>query len=312
MTALLHHIILFEGLSAADLDQISAYLKPCRRAAGETIFSQNDSGAEVFFIEQGNVVVFDPSSPGVSVRNFSAGSMFGELAVIDRKPRTLSARADTECQLWIMPAEDFERLILDNKTLLMKILINLSGSIRYTTSLLTTAMHQSIRDSLTGLYNRSLYESLVSILEEGHREQVTVVIIDIDGLKETNDTLGHSSGDRLIQRTASILRSAFRPEDIIARIGGDEFAVLLPGVSATTAEAAFKRIWVKLDEYNLQNPDYPTHFSAGVATGGPDIPIAAIIQQADVRMYAHKKVYKAQLSNAVPAHPNLPENRGSS
>jgi diguanylate cyclase (GGDEF)-like protein len=312
MNTFLHNITLFDGLSAADLDEIGAYLKPCRRAAGEMIFDQNDTGAEVFFIEQGNVMVFDPSSPGVSVRSFSAGGMFGELAVIDRKPRTLSARAETDCQLWIMQAEDFERLILDNKTLVMKILINLSGSVRYTTGLLTTAMHHSIRDSLTGLYNRNLFESLVSILEEGHREQVTVVIVDIDGLKETNDNLGHSSGDRLIQRTAGILRSAFRPEDIIARIGGDEFAVLLPGVNEVTAEAAFKRIWLKLDEYNLQSPDYPIHFSAGVATGGNEIPIAAIIQQADTRMYAHKMTYKSQQSNTAPDHPDLLENQDSS
>jgi len=253
------------------------------------IFNLGDPGDQVFFIEDGQVAVFDPAAAGMPVRTFRAGDMFGELAVIDRQPRTLSARAESACRLWMLSTEDFEHVILENKAVTLHILVSLSESIRYTTDIFIEATRRSVRDALTGLYNRHLFESLIGVLEENRPPEVSVIMVDINGLKQVNDTQGHAAGDRLIRCVADTLRSAFRSEDAVARIGGDEFAIILPRVNADGAALAVERILSQTDCYNQQNPDFPISFAIGMATGQPDISIEDLIKQADAQMYKNKK-----------------------
>lgn len=85
----------------------------------------------------------------------------------------------------------------------------------------------STHDILTGLYNRNFYEVELERLQISRLYPISIVIADMDDLKSVNDHFGHSAGDILLQRVANYLHQAFRAEDIIARIGGDEFAVLL-------------------------------------------------------------------------------------
>ncbi|MFM8322415.1 MAG: GGDEF domain-containing protein [Chloroflexota bacterium] len=290
---------LFRSLPDADLHRLSACFSRREVASGQIIFNMGDPGSEVCFVESGRVTVFDPAAPGVPVRVFDEGSLFGELAVIDHKPRTLSARAELDTRLWTLPAADFERLILDNRTLLLNILVGLSASIRYTTDIFRQAAQRSIIDSLTGIYNRNLFDSLVSVLQEDPPCDLSVIVVDIDGLKRTNDSLGHAAGDRLIQNTAAILRAAVRAEDCVARIGGDEFAILLPRVNRTGADEMARRVFAGLDEHNRRCPDEPVSFSLGLASGSATdsqtgaLMIEALISQADAVMYAHKQSRRA-------------------
>lgn len=286
--ASLRKIRLFQGLSDEDLARLSPYLRPRKLLAGEILFEKDAPGDSVFFIESGRVAVYDPSESSLAVRVFYEGDLFGELAVIDHQPRTLTARAESDCQLWALSAADFERAILENKTLVLNILNSLSASIRYTTDIFMEAARRSLHDALTGLYNRSLFESLLDVLEENRRQPVSLVMVDIDGLKHTNDSLGHAAGDLLLQHAAAILRSAFRAEDVVARIGGDEFAVVLPGVDEIGASEALARLQARLDAHRQAHPDLPVDFSAGAATRRPGETLEATLQRADARMYAHK------------------------
>ncbi len=125
----------------------------------------------------------------------------------------------------------------------------------------------SNHDSLSGLYNRAFFEEELIRLERGRSLPISMVIIDIDGLKPANDTRGHAAGDELIRRTARVLKDVFRAEDVIARIGGDEFAVLLPGTGKEEAVVTKQRIREQLDLHNLNHRDLPLNFSVGIATG---------------------------------------------
>lgn len=276
------------NLPDADRRQLASHLEPRSYHAGEEIFRMGEPGDVVYFIESGQVVVFDPADPATAVRLFTAGGFFGELAAIDHQPRTLSARAESDCQLWALPAADFERLVLENKALVMEMLVRLTASIRYTTDIFRQAAQRSLHDALTGLYNRMLYESLVRVVEENHPPQVAVVMIDIDGLKQVNDARGHAAGDRLIQAVAEILRSTFRHEDAIARIGGDEFVVVLPNAADAGIEYVPERLRSRLEAYNQNHPQEPASFSFGIAQG-PGEEIQSIIRQADAAMYAAKQ-----------------------
>jgi diguanylate cyclase (GGDEF)-like protein len=111
---------------------------------------------------------------------------------------------------------------------------------------------------------------------------------DLDGLKEVNDDLGHSAGDELLKRTALLLRSSFRSEDVVARIGGDEFAVLLPGADENAAQAAMTRVRRNLQAMNEKMGDPILSLSFGVATGQKGVSLEEVLRKADEKMYAEK------------------------
>jgi PAS domain S-box-containing protein len=86
--------------------------------------------------------------------------------------------------------------------------------------------YQSTHDNLTGLYNRSYYEAEMVRLQRSRLFPISLIVVDVDGLKKVNDTQGHNVGDVLLRQAAQVMQTTFRPEDMIARIGGDEFVVI--------------------------------------------------------------------------------------
>ncbi len=152
----------------------------------------------------------------------------------------------------------------------------------------------SSHDALSGLHNRAYFESEFARLERaGGPFPVSVVMVDVDGLKALNDTQGHVAGDALLRRTATVLVSTFRSGDVVSRIGGDEFAVLLPGADASVGEKALERLRKKLAIHNSEHRGIPLSFSMGVATGGEGCQLAEIMREADNRMYQDKQAKKA-------------------
>ena len=101
----------------------------------------------------------------------------------------------------------------------------------------------SFHDALTGLYNRAYFEEEMARLDGGRQYPVSIIACDLDGLKQINDQLGHDAGDRAIKAAAKILGlHTFRKEDVVARIGGDEFIVVLPSVDLDLNSSIFERI----------------------------------------------------------------------
>lgn len=97
-------------------------------------------------------------------------------------------------------------------------------------------------DVMTGLYNRAYFQEELKRLGGGRYYPISILIADLDGLKKTNDTFGHEAGDGLIRRASEVLRAGFRQEDVVARIGGDEFAVIMLQTDAEAAADAILRI----------------------------------------------------------------------
>ncbi len=143
-----------------------------------------------------------------------------------------------------------------------------------------------IRDALTGLYNRAYFQAEIQRLQKSRKFPVSVVVIDLDDLKGINDRQGHAAGDELLRRTGHVLRAAFREEDAIARIGGDEFAVLLPQTDQAAAAAAIRRVREMLADSADDGPI--PRLSAGLATGNRDSLLIELVKKADARMYQEK------------------------
>jgi diguanylate cyclase (GGDEF)-like protein/PAS domain S-box-containing protein len=158
----------------------------------------------------------------------------------------------------------------------------------------------SIHDTLTSLYNRTYFEEEMTRLEGGRYNPVGMMIFDLDGLKLVNDTLGHEAGDRLLTITAEILRKCFRTGDVVSRVGGDEYAVLLPETNHQVLEKAASRIQSMIEEYNQINPALPLSVSVGMAVRKDNhSSMRDAYKEADNRMYRIKLQRSASAHSAV-------------
>jgi diguanylate cyclase (GGDEF)-like protein/PAS domain S-box-containing protein len=144
----------------------------------------------------------------------------------------------------------------------------------------------SLHDPLTGLYSRAYFEQEMQRLQGG-RKGAGVVLCDVDGLKLTNDTLGHDRGDVVLKAAAEVLRQSVRQGDMLSRIGGDEFAVLLPGAERGAVEAVAARIRENVARYNAANPELPLSLSTGFAHD-PQASSRELFKEADNNMYREK------------------------
>ena len=150
----------------------------------------------------------------------------------------------------------------------------------------------SSHDEFTQLYNRNYYEEEIARLKAGRRYPVSVVIVDMDELKSVNDSLGHSAGDLMLKNFGAIAHRIFRGEDVVARIGGDEFAVLLPETERLTAHAIVDRLREAVVQHNAANPEQKIFFSVGTATAKSADDLDDAIRRADNRMYREKRQKK--------------------
>ncbi|MGE5678261.1 MAG: HD-GYP domain-containing protein [Pseudomonadota bacterium] len=143
------------------------------------------------------------------------------------------------------------------------------------------------KDRLTGLYNRDFFEEELSRLDCERQLPMTVIMGDLSGLKLINDAFGHEMGDRALKRVAELMKRAFRKEDIVSRVGGDEFVALLPQTTEKVAEGIVRRI--KNDCAANPLEFIKISISFGVATkivGDEDI--HDIYKRAEDRMYFNK------------------------
>jgi len=147
----------------------------------------------------------------------------------------------------------------------------------------------SLHDHLTGLYNRAYFENELNRLRNGREYPVSIVSIDLDGMKLVNDTLGHAMGDELLKACAKVLGQSLRQSDILARVGGDEFVVILPRTTMDDGQEVVQRMHINVDLYNRNNRDFPLSISVGVATAeSEERNLDQVYIEADERMYREK------------------------
>ena len=146
-------------------------------------------------------------------------------------------------------------------------------------------------DVMTGLYNRAFFDETLHRLENERRDPISVIVIDLNNLKTTNDHYGHQTGDQLIRRTGEVLKASLDDGYIAARIGGDEFSLILPDTNEQTAYALMERVESLVVMNNKFYREPELSFSLGTATSEPGLSLERIITLADGAMYANKGQY---------------------
>lgn len=156
-------------------------------------------------------------------------------------------------------------------------------------------------DEMTNTYNRRMGLKMLGynfLLSKRHKNVLSVCYLDINGLKFINDNFGHDKGDELIKDTSKMLRSSVRESDIVARMGGDEFLIILPDCDIEGAGKVIKRLIEKIQTYNkISRKCYKVSVSFGLSSSSfsDKKTVEDMLIEADKRMYAMKKASKRSI-----------------
>jgi len=153
-------------------------------------------------------------------------------------------------------------------------------------------------DPLTGLFNRrAFFERLKSEIERAKRynEAISLIYIDLDNFKTINDKFGHHTGDRLLKEISNIMKINTRNSDIVSRMGGDEFCILLPETNLDSAKIVYNKLYSHIEKL-IKTNKWNISFSAGLLDFTEDLDAESFVNTADELMYAAKNSGKDKLT----------------
>jgi diguanylate cyclase (GGDEF)-like protein len=300
--SLLESLKLFQGVLPADVQNL---LQRCGRrdlAVGELLLSPEEKNEHVYIVLSGslNIHVGSPDAPVIATMD--AGACVGEMSIIE----------DSDPSAYVVGAEESHLLVIHQGVLwemvdashdfAKNLLVVLSERVRSHNHTIADSYGEMRKferhastDALTGLGNRHSMQELFPA--EIRRcietdDPLTLMMIDIDNFKQFNDLFGHIAGDRALTIVSAILRSQFRPGDLLVRYGGDEFAVLLPGSDQETALAIAERVRIAVGGNTGDGSDslikIPVNISLGVAQLSPNGDLDKLIRNADAALYRAK------------------------
>lgn len=300
--SLLEGLELFKDVSPNDINDL---LQRCDRRdleIGELLLSPGEINEHVFVVLSGslNVYVGSPESPVLAT--MESGACVGEMSIIE----------DRDPSAYVIAAEDAHMLVI-HKSILWEmvdashafaknLLMVLSERVRSHNRVIADSYGEMRKferhastDALTNLSNRHAMQELfprtiATCVEKG--KSVSMMMIDIDRFKQFNDMFGHIAGDRALSAVSDVLRTHFRSHDLLVRYGGDEFAVLLPGVDLPQALALGDRVRKAVCGTTGDGSDsliqIPLNISIGVAEMVKDGTLDSLVRDADAALYRAK------------------------
>ncbi|KNZ41769.1 bifunctional diguanylate cyclase/phosphohydrolase [Acetobacterium bakii] len=154
------------------------------------------------------------------------------------------------------------------------------------------------KDSLTDLYNRRFFESFLQDLNHQHAENLTLILMDIDGLKLVNDTLGHLAGDQVIAATSQLIKENFQALGTVSRVGGDEFGVIILNQHPATIELMLERLSTAVKVFNTSTDTISISLSFGYSHHKNGVANTDwLFQEADNNMYQNKLLKESSTRN---------------
>ena len=290
-----------------------------RKKAEKTIHAYQETLTAMLDSIMAGVILVDPKTHIIRRCNKKAEQLFGrsEQELVGKKCHSYICPAmEGKCPVTDLgqPVDSSEKVLLNRMGLAVPILksvvpIIIEGENYLIESFIDLSdikkaeqalLHSSFYDSLTGIHNRTFFQKRVHELQQNPVAGMGVIIIDMDGLKTINDSFGHHKGDYLLSTIAGILQGSVATTDIVARTGGDEFAVLVLGGGEEKILKTIGTIQQTIDKYN-QHSNIEISLSIGYATGndGPGANLEMMIKKADENMYRQKLLHRHSARNAI-------------
>jgi len=297
--SLLQGIALFRGI---DGDGIADLLPQCGRIdinAGEVLLSPQRETHCVYIVLSGRLTVHLGALDAPKIADLGPGQCAGEMSLIEDKDPSAFVVATENSHLMVISHTLLWRLVDRSHTFCKNLLVVLSERVRsdneYIASslgVLRQAERNAHTDALTGLGNRhwmrTMFEREVTRTMHANKA-LCLMMIDVDNFKLFNDRYGHVAGDRVLVAVAEALREYLRPTDLVARFGGDEFAVLLPDLQLKQARQTAERIRQQVAGLSPSSLATAVTISIGLASRTADDDVATLVQRADEAMYDAKQ-----------------------
>lgn len=187
-------------------------------------------------------------------------------------------------------------IICQDKTLINKLQVEISERVTKEQELYYLSLH----DSLTGLYNRTYFEKQIQKFNNLDNNCLGIIMCDLDGLKLVNDTLGHDVGDKLLINASSVIKSSLQAKDTVYRIGGDEFAILVPQSTEENMNKICSKIQKGVQEFNAKGPQLMLSISVGFAISRDSSKdVTELFKEADDNMYREKLNHNQSVRNTL-------------
>jgi len=233
---------------------------------GEIIIQENKPGDVLYLIRTGQVAVIKGDYRRPTILGFRGnGEAIGEMALLENRPRYATVIALNTTILWCLNREMFHQFLSENPAFGLELMNMLSARIRESdderlrgsvreqqqVEVLEDLSKQATHDPLTGLFNRRHLDKILDgEIARAQRTGSTVGLLlsDIDHFKEINDRYGHKAGDVMLQELGKLLKKCVRLADVVCRYGGEEFVVIMPGVSMSTLSRCAEEIRSRVDE----------------------------------------------------------------
>jgi diguanylate cyclase (GGDEF)-like protein len=301
--SLLNSLELFNGVPPDDIQDL---LQNCDRRdldEGEMLLSPGEKNENVYIVLSGslNVHIGSPDTP--SLATMESGACVGEMSIIE----------DRDPSAYVIGAEDAHLLVI-HQTILWdmvnashefakNLLVILSERVRSHNRVIADSYGElrkferhATTDALTGLGNRhSMEDSFPREISRCITDErpISLIMIDVDNFKDFNDKFGHIAGDRALSAVGHILKTQFRPRDVLVRYGGDEFAVLLPDASGEQALVIADRVRQNVSGNTGDGSDsliqIPVRISMGVSELETHGTLESLIRAADAALYRAKR-----------------------
>jgi diguanylate cyclase (GGDEF)-like protein/putative nucleotidyltransferase with HDIG domain len=191
--------------------------------------------------------------------------------------------------------ESYEvRMVKTNKTEVIAIIRNITSEKIYREKIEYLSYH----DGLTGLYNRRFFEEELNRLDKDRNLPLCIIMVDLNGLKLVNDSFGHLVGDEMLIKVADVLRRACRSDEIIARIGGDEFVILVPGMGDEQVSSLVDRIESNLTEERVGDLELSVSLGWGIKFDNTES-VQDTFRKAESMMYKKKLYESPKIRNRI-------------